>query len=132
LSRAYLREAYLNEADLSRAYLRQADLRRAYLSGADLSGAKLHEGVIVSLRQFVGLYDYTVQSVLFQDGTRWVRMGCLFYPLEKWEKIGIRNSNLAEFPDDGSDKCEERVDAFEFAKAAALRMKMPEVANDPK
>jgi hypothetical protein len=52
-------------------------------------------------------------------------MGCLFKSLEDWEKIGIRKSNLAEFPDDGSDKCEERVAAFEFAKAAALRMKPP-------
>jgi hypothetical protein len=50
-------------------------------------------------------------------------MGCLFKSLEDWEKIGIRKSNLAEFPDDGSDKCKERVAAFEFAKAAALRMK---------
>ena len=52
-------------------------------------------------------------------------MGCLFYSLEDWEKIGIRKSNVNEFPDDGSDKCEERVAAFEFAKAATLMMKLP-------
>jgi hypothetical protein len=50
-------------------------------------------------------------------------MGCLFKSLEEWEKSGIRNSNLSEFPNDGSDKCEERAAAFEFAKAAVLRMK---------
>jgi hypothetical protein len=50
-------------------------------------------------------------------------MGCLWKSLEDWETVGIRKSNESEFPDDGSDKCEERVAAFEFAKAAALRMK---------
>jgi hypothetical protein len=64
-----------------------------------------------------------VWAILFDDKSRWVRMGCLFHSLDEWEKIGIRKSNLTEFPDDGSVKCEERVAAFEFAKAAALRMK---------
>jgi hypothetical protein len=49
-------------------------------------------------------------------------MGCLFYEIDKWETIGIRKSNLSEFPDDGSERSENRVAAFEFAKAAALRM----------
>ena len=76
------------------------------------------------LRAFVGLYSYIVMAVLFNDGSSWVRMGCLFKSLEDWEKDGgIRKSNLSEFPDDGSDRSEERVAAFEFAKAAALRMK---------
>jgi hypothetical protein len=42
--------------------------------------------------------------------------------LEEWEVIGVRASNTSEFPDDGSDRCENRVAAFEFAKAAVLRM----------
>jgi hypothetical protein len=71
----------------------------------------------------VGLYPYTVMAFLFDDGSRWVKMGCLFNSLEEWEQIGIRKSNLSEFPDDGSERSEERVAAFEFAKAAALRMK---------
>jgi hypothetical protein len=53
-------------------------------------------------------------------------MGCLWKSLKNWEKIGIRKSNLSEYPDDGSEKCEERTAAFEFARAAALRMKLPE------
>jgi hypothetical protein len=53
-------------------------------------------------------------------------MGCLWKSLEKWDEVGIRKSNLSEFPDDGSDACEDRVAAFEFAKAAVLRMKLPE------
>lgn len=49
--------------------------------------------------------------------------GCLWYSLEKWREIGVRESNVTEFPDDGSDRSEERVAAFEFAEAAALRLK---------
>jgi uncharacterized protein YjbI with pentapeptide repeats len=105
-------------ADLSGAYL-----SGAYLSGADLSGAELSGKKITSMRVFSGLYDYQVWAVLLEDGSRWVRMGCLWKSLEDWETVGIRESNELEFPDDGSDKCEERVAAFEFAKAAALRMK---------
>ena len=120
LSGADLRGAYLRGADLSGADLRGADLRGADLSGAYLSGKK-----ITTLRVFYGLYHYQVWAVLFDDGSRWVRMGCLFYSLEDWEKIGIRKINVNEFPDDGSDKCEERVAAFEFAKAATLMMKLP-------
>ena len=89
----------------------------AVKSQANLSGEK-----ITALKVFTGLYDYTVHAVLYEDGSCWVRMGCLFNSLEGWEKIGIRNSNLTDFPNDGSLKCEERVAAFEFAKSAALRM----------
>ena len=73
---------------------------------------------------FEGLYRYNVWAVLFEDGSRWVRMGCKFKSLEEWEaEGGIRTSNLIEFPDDGSDASEDRAAAFEFAKADALRMK---------
>ena len=51
-------------------------------------------------------------------------MGCLFYSLDEWEKIGIRKSNVLQFPDDNSERSEERAAAFEFAKAAVLRMKV--------
>jgi hypothetical protein len=85
------------------------------------------ENVRVVMRSvFTGLYRYPVWSVLFDDGERWVRMGCLFKSLDNWEEVGIRKSNLSEFPNDGSYKCEERVAAFEFAKAAVLRMKAPD------
>jgi uncharacterized protein YjbI with pentapeptide repeats len=108
---------------LSGADLRGADLSGAYLSGAYLSGADGNKRTIRTARVFSGLYDYEVWAVLFEDGERWVRMGCLFKSLDEWEKIGIRNSNLSQFPDDGSDASEERVIAFEYAKAAALRLK---------
>ena len=115
--------ANLYRAILAGANLAGANLYRASLDRANLAGANLDGKPINTMRMFSGIYPYQVQVILFQDGSRWVRMGCLFKSLEEWEKIGIRNSNLCEFPDDGSDKCEERVAAFEFAKAAALRMK---------
>ena len=113
------------EAVSKRANLYGADLSGADLSRANLSGKKIH-----SLRAFSGLYCYQVWAVVFEDGSRWIRMGCLFYDLDKWEKIGIRNSNVSEYPNDGSELCEERVAAFEFAKAAALRMTAPPVAAE--
>jgi len=123
LSGANLSGANLYGATLRDANLRDADLYGATLRGANLYGSNGEKQKIVTMRVFSGLYPYQVQAALFQDKSRWVRMGCLFYSLEEWEKIGIRNSNLNEFPNDGSDKCEERVAAFEFAKAAALRLK---------
>jgi hypothetical protein len=109
--------ANLSGADLSGADLSHANLNYANLSYADLSGKKIE-----ALRVFTGLYRYIVWAALFQDGSRWVRMGCLWRSLEDWDKVGIRNSNASEYPDDGSEKCEERVRAFEFAKEAVLRM----------
>ena len=115
---AFLRGANLTGANLTEANLNGVDLYRADLRGAVIDGKK-----VSSMGVFTGLYDYTVWAVLYEDGSRWVRMGCLFKSLEEWEKIGIRKSNLSQYPDDGSEACEERVAAFEFAKAAALRMK---------
>jgi len=55
-------------------------------------------------------------------GKRFVKMGCLFKSLEEWEKVGILESNTIEFPNDGSRKSQERAEAFEFAKNAALKL----------
>ena len=128
---ANLRGADLSDADLSDAYLSGAVLRGAVLSGAVLSGADLRGAFLSgkkvhSLRVFTGMYSYEVWAVVFQDGSRWVRMGCLWKSLDEWDRIGIRKSNLSQYPDDGSEKCEERVAAFEFAKSAVLRVKLPD------
>jgi hypothetical protein len=138
LSYSDLRVTDLSYSDLRVSNLRGSDLRYTDLRGSDLSysdlsysdlrysnlrGALIDGRPIVTMRVFGGLYPYTVQAVLFQDGSRWVRMGCLWKSLDEWEAIGIRKSNMSEFPDDGSDRCEERVAAFEFAKANALRLK---------
>jgi uncharacterized protein YjbI with pentapeptide repeats len=121
LSGADLSDAYLGGADLSRAYLRGADLRGANLSRAYLGGKKIH-----SLRAYSSsLYPYQVWAVLNQDGSRIVRMGCLWHTVEEWDEIGIRQSNTSEFPDDGSEMSEDRAAMFELAKSAALRMSLP-------
>jgi len=130
LSGANLSEADLSGANLSRANLYGADLSEANLYGAnlyraDLSGAKIDGEDVAGIRVFSGLYDYQIWAILYADGRRAVWMGCLHYSLENWESVGIRKSNLSEFPDDGSDKCEQRVLAFEFAKATVLRMALP-------
>jgi hypothetical protein len=121
LSGAYLGGAYLNDANLSGAYLRGADLSGADLSRAGLSGKKIH-----SLRAYSSsLYPYQVWAVLNQDGSRIVRMGCLWHTVEEWDEVGIRQSNTSEFPDDGSEMSEDRAAMFELAKSAALRMSLP-------
>ena len=127
LDGADLRGAYLDGANLDGASLDGANLYGAYLDGACLDGANLYGAYldgrkVAAMQVFTGLYAYDVHAVLFDDGSRWVHMGCLWKSLEDWETIGIRKSNLSEFPDDGSEKCEERVRAFEFAKEAALRL----------
>ena len=93
--------------------------------GGNFLGGNVRGNRALKLRAHIGLYPYQVTAVLLADGTRWVQMGCLWKSLEQWEEIGIRNSNLSDFPNDGSERCEERVAAFEFARAAALRMKLP-------
>jgi hypothetical protein len=129
------RGADLYEANLYRANLRGANLRGANLRGANLHGADLHEAnlrgangedkKVHSLRSFSSsLYPYVVLAVLFDDGERMVCMGCLCKTLGGWKKIEIRKSNEREFPDDGSEKCEDRVGLFNLARAAVTRMKL--------
>ena len=127
LQRADLRCADLQGANLQGANLRGADLWGANLRGADLRGANLRGAdgekmKIAAMRVFTGLYEYQCWAVVAEDGTPWVRMGCLWKSVEEWDRIGIRNSNPDEFPDDHSEKCEERVRAFEFTRAEAVRM----------
>jgi len=128
LSAANLYGANLRGADLSAANLSAANLYAADLYAADLRGANLRGKKIAKLRAFSGLYEYEVWAVLFEDGSRWVRMGCHFKSLEAWKDAGgIRKINLAEFPDDGSERSEQRAIAFDFARAAVLRMNVVEV-----
>ena len=125
---ADLRGAYLRSADLYGADLRSADLRGAYLRGADGEKKKAH-----SIRIFSSsLYPFVVLAVLFEDGERMVKMGCLEKTLAQWKKVGIRKSNLSEFPDDKSEKCEDRVGLFNLAKAAVTRMNLPPKAKATK
>ena len=122
LQGANLQGAYLQRADLQRANLRRANLQGANLQGADLQGANGENMKVAAMSVFTGLYPYQCWAVAAKDGTAWVRMGCLWKSVEEWDRIGIRASNPGEFPDDGSEKCEERVRAFEFVRAEAVRM----------
>jgi hypothetical protein len=125
LYRADLRGADLRGANLRGANLYGADLYGADLRGANLRGADGEDRKVHSLRSFSSsLYPYVVLAVLFDDGERMVRMGCLCETLGGWKKIGIRKSNEREFPDDGSEKCEDRVGLFNLARAAVTRMKL--------
>ena len=115
--------ANLRDADLVGADLVGANLRDANLVGADLRDVNLGgAGKVKTFRLFAGLYQYDCMAILAEDGTPWVRMGCLCKSVEEWDRIGIRASNRCEFPDDGSERCEERVRAFDFTRAAALRL----------
>ena len=133
---ADLRSANLYSADLYGADLRGADLYGADLRGADLRGADMRGAIlrgangeqkkVHSLSAYSSsIYPYVVLAVLFADGTRMVKMGCLEYTLPQWKKIGIRKSNEGEFPDDGSERSEDRAAMFNLAKAAVMRMKLP-------
>jgi Pentapeptide repeats (8 copies) len=123
---ADLRGAYLTGAYLTGAYLRGADLRGADLRGADLRGADGEQKKIADMRVFSSsLYPYTVMAVLFDDGEKMVRMGCLCKTITEWRKVVIRKSNVSEFPDDGSEKCEDRAGIFNLALATVKRMKLP-------
>ena len=98
--------------------------------GGNFLGGKVKGLAAQKLRAYSNLYPYQVSAFVTKDGKRYVQMGCLLHTLDKWEEIGIRNSNPSEFPNDGSERCEERVVAFEFAKAAVLRMKIEEKVSE--
>ena len=119
---ADLSGANLCGADLCEANLRGANLRGTGLSRANLCGANLRGKKIKTAKVFHELYKYIVMAIVLPDGTRIVKMGCLEKTLEEWDEIGIRKSNLNEFPDNGSKDSEERARAFEFAKATALAL----------
>jgi uncharacterized protein YjbI with pentapeptide repeats len=116
---ADLRGANLQGADLQGADLRGADLRRPNLRGVNLREADLK---IHALRVFSGLYTYECWAFTSDKGVPWVRMGCLWKTVADWDQVTIRQSNLREFPDDGSTKSERRVRAFDFTRAEAVRL----------
>ena len=110
-----LRGAYLQGADLWGAYLQGADLQGAYLRGAHLWGAVYGDIKIKKVVVFSGLYHYVVMAIIAEDGTKYVRMGCFFRTLEEWNNDFWNNPN--EFPNNGSEKSEMRLLAFNHAKA---------------
>ena len=130
---ANLRGADLRGADLRWADLSGADLIGANLRGANLIGATLRDaGKIAAMAVFSGLYTYQCWAVVTDSGVPWVRMGCLWKSLAEWDAIGgIRTSNPNEFPDDGSESCEQRGRAYNFTRAEAERMAAKWAAEHP-
>jgi hypothetical protein len=123
LGGADLLGAQLDGASLCHADLRDVILEDVHLADANLDGAILRDDFkIGTFRYLFGLYRYPQWALVTDSGEPWVRMGCLFYSLAEWDRIGIRRSNRDEFPDDGSPRSEERIRAFEFARGMALVM----------
>jgi len=130
--RANLRGANLYRANLYRADLEGANLRGADLRGADLVGANLvgtnlegaqFAGVKIKwMESLSGLYKYHI--LIFEDetGVGHLWMGCLHKTLQEWDEIGgTLESNLQEFPNDGSFASIERAGAYDFCRTKLQR-----------
>jgi len=127
LTGSVLRGADLRGVDLRGVDLMGADLTGAVLTGADLRGAVLRDAVlrdakIKALRCFAGLYRYQIWAVVMEDGSPWIRIGCQWRSVEEWDRVTIRESRTSEFPNDGSERSEQRARAFEFARNEAVLM----------
>ena len=109
-------------ADLSGSDLSGSDLSGSDLSGSNLYRANLYGVEITAIRAFSGLYEYQCKTAISMEGVPWIGMGCLWKRLEDWDRIGIRKSNIRDFPDDGSEKSERRVRAFNYVRAEVLVM----------
>ena len=112
-------EAVKNKTDLTDAYLTGAYLTGADLTGADLRGADLRgaDGESIKIKTaavFTGLYKYVVIPFISEDDIKYVKMGCFTRKLSDWESDFWNNDN--EFPNDGSEKSNMRLFAFEVAK----------------
>jgi uncharacterized protein YjbI with pentapeptide repeats len=114
LTGADLRGADLTGADLTGADLGGANLTGAYLRGADLTGIYLGGLKIKKAIVFSGLYKYVVIPFISEDDEKYIKMGCFTRKLSEWESDFWNNNN--EFPNDGSEKSNLRLFAFETAK----------------
>jgi hypothetical protein len=112
---ADLHGADLHGADLHGAYLRGAYLHGADLRGADLHGADLRGVKIKTAAVFTGLYAYIVIPYITEQDEKRVKMGCHDRSLQEWEADFWNNPN--EFPNNGSQKSQMRLMAFNTAKA---------------
>ena len=114
-----LRGANLEGANLRGSDLRGSDLRGANLEGANLRGAHLrganrNNKKIKHFYSWAGLYEYVVEVQVSEDDSILIRLGCHTRTLEEWEANFWNNDN--EFPNDGSEASELRLNAYNFAK----------------
>ena len=111
---AYLRGADLRGADLRGAYLQGVDLQGVDLRGVDLQGVDLRGKKIKKANVFTGLYEYIVIPYITDKDEKRIKMGCFDRLLSEWESDFWNNDK--EFPNNGSEKSNFRVMAFETAK----------------
>ncbi len=114
LSGADLIDANLRGANLRGANLRGANLRGANLSDANLIGADLSEHKIKKAAVFTGLYTYVVITYITDKDEHRVKMGCHDRSVSEWDVDFWNNPN--EFPNDGSEKSNMRLFAYNTAK----------------
>lgn len=62
---------------------------------------------------FTGIYTYVCSPRIHADNTQWVQMGCHLRTRENWEKDFWNNPK--EFPNDNSEKSNNRMLAFKMA-----------------
>ena len=86
-----------------------ANLCDANLWGADLRGIKIKTAIV-----FTGLYKYITIPFISEGGEKYVKLGCYTRKLSEWEADFWNNPN--EFSNDGSEKSQLRLFAFETAK----------------
>jgi uncharacterized protein YjbI with pentapeptide repeats len=116
---ADLQDANLQGADLQGANLRYADLQDANLQGAnlryaELQGANLRDVKIKKAIVFTDLYKYIVIPFISEENEKYIIMGCFIRKLSEWEADFWNNDN--EFPNDGSERSNMRLFAYETAK----------------
>ena len=104
----------VEKANLRGASLRGASLRGAYLEGADLRGAGRNNEKIKHFNSWSGHYRYVVEAQVSEDDSILIRLGCHTRTLEEWEANFWNNDK--EFPNDGSESSELRLNAYNFAK----------------
>ena len=75
----------------------------------DLSGIKIKTAIV-----FTGLYRYITIPFISEGGEKYVKLGCYTRKLSEWEADFWNNPN--EFSNDGSEKSQLRLFAFETAK----------------
>ena len=59
------------------------------------------------------MYKYTVCPRIKENGEQWVQMGCYLRKREHWDADFWNNDK--EFPNDGSEESNKRLDAYKFA-----------------
>lgn len=83
-------------------------------SEANFSGAYLYGIKIKKVIALTGLYKYIVIPFISEDGRKYVKMGCFTRTIEEWDADFWNNDK--EFPNDGSEKSNLRLFAYETAK----------------